>query len=132
MLMFASHSATKALYHVTKTSGGNICTCRSRNIDSSFEEAYKTLMRSKNHKHSSKVAASENLASAAAQHNITVSNILEDSWNKKQHANSSSKTGNYGCESSNILSYLNQQRNSYTITSSTSITNSICSSIGGM
>jgi len=89
-------------------------------------------MRSKNHKHSSKVAASENLASAAAQHNITVSSMLEDSQNKKQHANSSSKTGKYGCESSNIVSYLNQQRNSSTTTSSTSITSSICSSIGGM
>jgi len=121
MATFASHSTTKALYHVTKTSGGDVCPCQSKNIDAVFQEAYKTLLNSKNHKHSSKAAASESFASSVSQHNITVSNMLEDSQKTKQHANSNT-AGNYGA-SSNIVSYLNQQ------SASTSSSMSIASSI---
>ena len=103
---FASHSATKALFHVAKKKGGDVRPCRSRLIDSAYTSAYAALFQSKERKRDANKVTSERTSDTASHHNITVAAMLENSRKKKQRL---AKGNTESTTSNSIASYLSPQ-----------------------
>jgi len=126
MSTFASHNATKALFHVARKGDGDIRPCRSRTIEDRYTSAYMELFQSKQKKRDASQMVTESADDLQSQRNITIATRLDGNCRKKQ----CSTTGNYSTPLSSIVSYLSPQ--GVTTPSDVSRNSSTRASLSGM